>query len=62
MIECLPVGGRWTWTLLSPAGRVLVYTLETFETQDAAALSAKDYRSGFWRVADQTDHRQARAI
>lgn len=62
MIEVVLTGNRWTWTLICPRGRVLVYTTETFDTDRQANDAAKAYRSGFWAAADQVDHRQARAI
>ena len=62
MIEVLLVGNRWSWSLICPAGRILVYTDDTFETNTEAADAAKAYRSGFWLVADQVDHRMARCI
>jgi hypothetical protein len=62
VIEVLLVGNRWTWRLLCPRGRVLVYTDETFPTNDAANDAAKIYRSGFWLVSDRVDHRMARCI
>lgn len=62
MIEVVQIGNRWSWTLLCPLGRVIVYTAETFECIGSAADAAKSYRAAFWAVADQIDHRQARAI
>jgi hypothetical protein len=62
MFEVLMIGNRWTWRLICAAGRILVYTAETFETDHEAAEAAKAYRRGFWFVADQIDHRMARCI
>lgn len=62
MIEVFPVGNRWTWTLICAAGRVLVYTPESWPSDGEAAAAAKAYRATFWALADQIDHRQARAI
>lgn len=64
MIEVLwPDDGRgWTWVMICPAGRVLVYTPERFPSILAAADAAKRYRVAFWALADEIDHRQARAI
>lgn len=56
------VGNRWTWQLICAAGRALVWTDETFETDKDAAAAAKAYRASFWFVADQVDHRQARCV
>lgn len=55
-------GNRWTWQMVCAFGRVLVYTDDTFEDMGQAAEAAKAYRSGFWAVADQIDHRMARCI
>jgi len=62
MIEVVPAGNRWTWRMLCPAGRVLVYCRETFATDIEANEAAKRYRAAFWRIADAVDHRQARCI
>lgn len=62
MFEVIPSGNRWTWRLICAAGRVLVYTRETFETDFAAAAAAKAYRSGFWAMADRVDHRMGACV
>lgn len=62
MFEVILVGNRWTWQMICPAGRVLVYTAETYDDDGQAAEAAKAYRKGFWAVADQVDHRMARCI
>ncbi|APZ81821.1 hypothetical protein vBEliSR6L_56 [Erythrobacter phage vB_EliS_R6L] len=62
MIELVAVGNRWTWTLICPLGRVLVYTPASWPSDLEAADAAKAYRAAFWALADQIDHRQARAI
>lgn len=48
--------------MICAAGRVLVYTSETFDDDGQAAEAAKDYRRRFWAVADQVDHRMARCV
>ena len=48
--------------MICAAGRTLVYTSDTFDSDGAAAEAAKAYRVSFWRVADQVDHRMARCI
>lgn len=62
MFEVVIVGNRWTWRLTCAAGRALVWTDETFETDKQAAEAVRAYRAGFWFVADQVDHRQARCV
>jgi len=62
MIEVLRIGDGWTWTLICPAGRIIVYTSERFPTDREANDDAKAYRAAFWAVSDQIDHRQALCI
>lgn len=62
MFEVYLIGNRWTWQLISFCGRVLVYTPDTFESDMEAAAAAKAYRSTFWAIADQVDHRMARCV
>lgn len=62
MFEVIQAGNRWTWQMICSAGRVLVYTCETFDDDGQAAEAAKDYRRRFWAIADQVDHRMARCI
>lgn len=62
MIEVVQIGNRWSWTLLCPNGRVLVYSADSYESDGDAADAAKTYRAAFWAIADQIDHRQARCI
>lgn len=62
MIEVVKIGDRWTWTMICPAGRVLVYTPALFASDHEAAEAAKAYRTAIWALADRVDHRQARAI
>lgn len=62
MIEVLLVGDGWTWTMLCPAGRIIVYTTARYATDGQANDAAKAYRAAFWAIADQIDHRQARCI
>jgi hypothetical protein len=62
MFEVIPHGNGLTWRMICAAGRVLVYTSESFPCMIAAAEAAKAYRVSFWRIADQVDHRMARCI
>lgn len=62
MIEVVWTDTGWTWTLISAAGRVLVYTNERYPSILDAAEGGKTCRIAFWAVADLVDHRQARAI
>ena len=62
MFEVLLIGNRWTWRMICPAGRPLVYTSDTFDDMGGAAEAAKAYRAGFWLIADQVDHRMGRCI
>lgn len=62
MFEVVQAGNRWTWRMICAAGRVLVYTADSWPSMGEAAEEAKAYRAGFWRVADQVDHRMARCI
>jgi hypothetical protein len=61
VIEVQLVGNRWMWTLIAACGRVLAYSPETFPCNVSANNAAKRYRSALWRLADEIDHRQARA-
>ncbi len=62
MIEVIPQGNRWVWTMIGFCGRVLVYGRDSFATDIEAFAAAKAWRSEFWARADQIDHRMARAI
>lgn len=62
MIEVVPHGNGFRWTMIGFCGRVLAYALETFPCIDSAARAAKEYRSRFWAMADSVDHRMARCI
>lgn len=62
MIELVLTGNRWTWTMISDAGRVLAYADASWPTDLEAAEAARRFRAGLWAVADSVDHRQARAI
>lgn len=48
--------------MICAAGRVLVYTTETYDDDGQAAEAAKAYRAQFWAMADEVDHRMARCI
>lgn len=62
MIEVIPAGSRWTYHFICDAGRVLVYTAETFPCPASAFAAAKAYRSAFWAMADAVDYRMGRCI
>lgn len=62
MFEVIPAGNRWTWRMICAAGRVLVYTPESWESDGEAAEAAKDYRRRFWAIACQIDHRMGACI
>lgn len=62
MFEVIPIGNRWTWRMICAVGRVLVYTSETYDDDGQAAEAAKTYRTCFWAMADEVDHRMARCI
>ena len=57
MIEVVRIGDLWTWTIIGLCGRVLVYTAERFASDHAANDAAKAFRSAFWRIAAELDHR-----
>ena len=48
--------------MICGAGRILAYSLEVFPDLMDAAASAKAYRTAFWAVASQVDHRMAACI
>lgn len=48
--------------MICAAGRVLVYTDESWPTDMEAADAAKSYRARFWAIACQIDHRMAACI
>jgi hypothetical protein len=62
MIEVFADGNRWTWRMICAAGRTLVYAPESFPCIESAADAAKRYRSAFWAIASQIDHRMAACI
>jgi hypothetical protein len=62
MIEVVPLGNRFTWRMICTAGRTLAYTVESFPCIESAADAAKRYRSAFWAIASQIDHRMAACI
>ena len=62
MIEVYRCGNAWAWRLIGVCGRALVWSDDRFDDDLEAAAAAKSYRSLFWRVADDIDHRQGRAI
>jgi len=62
MFEVVPHGNGWAWRMICAAGRVLVYSLETFATDMEAAAAAKAYRVANWRHAATVDHRMGACI
>lgn len=62
MIEVVPAGNRWTGRMIDAAGAVLVYTAETFTCDFSAFAAAKAYRTAFWAMACQIDHRMGACI
>lgn len=62
MIEVITAGNRWTWRMICAAGRTLVRTPETFDTDFQAFAAAKDYRTRFWSHAAKVDHRMGACI
>jgi hypothetical protein len=62
MIEVLPHGNGWRWQMISFCGRILVAPSELFPCDMSAWLAAKSYRSTFWRIADEIDHRMGACI
>ena len=62
MIEVLPWGNRWTWRMIGFDGAVLVYTSETWPCDFSAFAAAKAYRTAFWAMACQVDHRMGACI
>jgi len=53
--------GLWHWTMIDPAGRVLVYRSD-FATEAAAIGDARAYRVAFFSIAAAVDHRQGACI
>ena len=62
MIEVIPAGNRWTWRMICAAGRTLVYTAESWPTDLEAFSAAKAYRTAFWAMACEIDHRMGACI
>lgn len=62
MIEVLLIGNRWRWFWISAEGRVLIEGDGEHDSDMAAWGAAREWRASFWAMADQIDHRQARAI
>ena len=62
MIEVVPHGNGFTWRMISDAGRVLVEAGKMFPCDITAAQAAKSYRTTFWAIACQIDHRMAACI
>lgn len=62
MIEVIPSGNGFVWCMICAAGRVLAYSTDVFPCITTAAEAAKAYRTAFWTIADEIDHRMARCI
>jgi hypothetical protein len=62
VIRVVRAGNRWTWQMIDAAGRVLVYTSETWPCDFSAFAAAKAYRTAFWAVAETVDHRMGACI
>lgn len=62
MIEVVRLEAGWGWTLICPAGRILVYSHEAVPSPMEANALAKAWRAAFWALADEIDHRQARCV
>ena len=62
MIEVFLTATGWAWHMICDQGRVLAYSLETYAREGQAFAAAKAYRTSFWRVASQHDHRMAACI
>ena len=58
--EVIPAEGGFTWSIIGPCGRVLVYTQETYPTDFAAAEAAKQSRALFSEIAASIDECCAR--
>lgn len=53
--EVIPVNGRYTWRLIAPCGRPLVYPQETYPSDFAAADAAKAARADLHARASLID-------
>jgi hypothetical protein len=62
VLEVVPYGNGWRWRWIGFCGRVLVDSYEHFSDDLLAFVAAKEYRTRFWTMADQIDHRQARCV
>jgi hypothetical protein len=63
MLEVIQYGNGWRWRWISFCGRVLVDNYEHYSDSLVCFTDgAKAYRTAFWALADQIDHRQARCI
>lgn len=62
MIEVIADGNGFRWTMICSQGRVLITSPDLFPCVDSAAAEAKAWRTKFWAIADQVDHRMARCI
>ena len=48
--------------MIASDGRLLVYTEETYDSDFAAADAAKAYRTAFWALGREIDHRMGACI
>lgn len=62
MIEVVPHGNGFIWRMICAAGRVLAYTMESFPCVDSAFAAGRAYRTQFWQIAAQVDHRMGACI
>lgn len=62
MIEVFPRGNGFTWTMVDGAGRVLVRTDDNWPTDAEAFKAAREYRTTFWAMACQVDHRMGACL
>lgn len=62
MIEVYPHGNGFRWQMISAEGRPLVTPAETFPCDRSAGEDAKAWRTRFWAISSQVDHRMGAAI
>lgn len=62
MIEVYPHGNGWRWRMIGFDKRPLVYTDDTFPCDFSAFAAAKAYRTAFWAMACEVDHRMGACI
>lgn len=62
MIEVYPHGNGFRWRMICDKGRTLVECHDQFPCEMSAGNAAKAYRTTFWAIACQVDHRMAACI